>query len=76
VNVRDEDERRRADKLLSDLVKLRQDKEIFSDVLGCRGNRIPITAVAANLADPADPGLNKAIAEVRRVVQSRSVQVS
>ena len=73
VNVRDEGELRRADKLLSDLVKLRQDKEIFSDVLGYRGNRVPITAVAANLADPADPGLKKAIAKVRRVVQSRSV---
>lgn len=58
---------------MSDLVKLRQDKELFSDVLGYRGNRIPITAVAANLADPADPGLKKAIANVPRVVQSRSV---
>ncbi len=73
VNVRDEDERRRAEDLLSDLVKLRQDKEILSDVLGYRGNRIPITAVGANLADLADPGLKKAIAKVRRVVQSRSV---
>jgi hypothetical protein len=73
VNVRDEDERRGANGLLSDLVKLRQDREIFSDVLGYRGNRVPITAVAANLADPADPGLKKAIAKVRRVVQSRSV---
>ncbi len=72
VNVRDEDERRRADDLLSDLVKLRQDNEILSDVLGYRSNRIPITAVAANLANPADPGLKKAIAKVRRVVQSRS----
>jgi len=72
VNVRDEEERRRADDLLSYLAKLRQDKEIFSDVLGYRGNRIPITAVGANLADPADPSLKKAIAKVRRVVQSRS----
>ena len=72
VNVRDEEERRRADDLLSYLAKLRQDKEIFSDVLGYRGNRIPITAIAANLADPADPGLKKAVAKVRRVVQSRS----
>ncbi len=73
VNVRDEDERRRADELVSNLVKLRQDEELFSDILGYRGNRIPITAVAANLADPADPGAKKAIAKVRRVVQSRSV---
>jgi hypothetical protein len=73
VNVRGEDERRRADGLLSDLVKLRQDKELFSDVLGYRGNRVPITAIAANLDDPADPGVQKAIAKVRRVVQSSSV---
>lgn len=73
VNVRDEDERRRADVMLSDLAKLRQDKALFSDVIGYRGNRIPITAVAANLADPADPGVKKAIAKVRRVVQSSSV---
>jgi hypothetical protein len=73
VHVRDEDERRRADVLVSDLVKLRQDNELFSDVLGNRGNRVPITAVAANLADPADPGGKKATARVRRVVQSRSV---
>lgn len=73
VNVRDEDERRGADGLLSDLVKLRQDKEIFSDVLGYRGKRILITAVAGNLADPADPAVKKAIDKVRRVVQSRSV---
>jgi hypothetical protein len=73
VNVRDDDERRRADVLLSDLVELRQDKELFSDVLGYRGNRIPITAIATNLAEAADPGMKKAIAKVRRVVQSRSV---
>lgn len=73
VNVRDDDERRRADDVLSDLVKLRQDKETFSDMLGYRGNRIPITAVAANLADTVDPGLKKVIAKVRRVVQSSSL---
>jgi hypothetical protein len=72
VNVRDEHERRRADVVLSDLVKLRRDKELFSDVLGYRGNRIPITAIATNLAEPADPGVKKALAKVRRVVQSRS----
>ncbi|MGH9057467.1 MAG: hypothetical protein ACRDYY_16660 [Acidimicrobiales bacterium] len=73
VNVRGEEERRRADGLLSDLVKLRQDKELFSDILGYRGNRVPITAVAATLDDPADPGAKKAVAKVRRVVQSSSV---
>jgi hypothetical protein len=35
--------------------------------------RIPATAVAGDLADPADLGVKKAVAEVRRVVQSRSV---
>jgi hypothetical protein len=59
--------------ILSDLVKLRQDEELFSDVLGYRGNRIPITAVATNLADPVDPALKRATARVRRAVQSRSV---
>lgn len=73
VNVRDHGDSPRADELVSDLVKLRQDQKIFSEVLGYRGNRIPITAVAGNLADTADPGINLAIAKVRRVIQSRSV---
>lgn len=73
VNVRDQEDSRRADELVFDLAKLRQDQKIFSDVLGYRGNRISITAVAGNVTDPADPGTKKAIAKVRRLIQSRAV---
>lgn len=65
-------DRYRADGLLAELAKLRQDKEILSYVLGHRGTRIPITAVAGNLADAADPGVKKSIARVKRVVRSHS----
>jgi hypothetical protein len=37
VNILDEDERPTADELVSDVVKLRHDREIFSDVIGYRG---------------------------------------
>ena len=37
-----------------------------------RASRIPITAVAANLADPDDPGRKKALARVRRAIRSAS----
>jgi uridine kinase len=40
----------------------------FADILGWRGTRTPITAVAANLADPANRGSRKALARIRRSI--------
>lgn len=40
-----------------------------SYVLGWRGTRIPITAVAADLSDGRDPGTRKAVARVKGAVR-------
>ncbi|MCX7037700.1 MAG: hypothetical protein NT005_00930 [Spirochaetes bacterium] len=72
VNVRHDSERGAGEKLAADLVRLRKEEELFKDVLGFRGRRIPITIVVANLAQPADPGRRKALARVRRVFRSKT----
>jgi hypothetical protein len=71
VNVRSEIQRPDAERLLQETLRLRKDPEVFGDVLGFQGNKIPITAVAANLTDPKDPGLKKAIARVKRALVSK-----
>lgn len=70
VNVRDESERAGAERLVDELQGLRKSDELFADVLGVHGTRTPITAVAADLEDPKDKGLRKAIARVRRAVRA------
>lgn len=72
VNVCDDGQRDRAAALLADLARLRKDRQVFDDVLGWRGTRAPITAVAADLSDERDPGTRKAVARVRRAVQRAS----
>jgi hypothetical protein len=69
VNVRGEEERAGAQRLLEDLVRLRKDAAVFDDVLGWRGHRIPITAVAADLSDPTDAGLKKALLRIGRALR-------
>jgi hypothetical protein len=71
VNVRSPSERERAEPLLADITRLRKDEEVYRDVIGFRGNRLPITAVLADLADPRDPGLKKAVARVKRAIRQR-----
>jgi hypothetical protein len=72
VNVPDPDPacRDRAQALLAELKRLRTDRQAFDDVLGWRGRRTPITAVAANLSDPKDPGTRKAVARANRAIRS------
>ena len=72
VNSRHGGNRRAAEALVADVVRLRKDEELAADILGTRGNRIPVTAVVADLADPDDPGRKKAIARARRAIRSRS----
>jgi hypothetical protein len=72
VNSRHGGNRRAAEALVADVVRLRKDKELAADILGTRGNRIPVTAVVTDLADPNDPGRKKAIARTRRAIRSRS----
>ncbi|MDA8038628.1 MAG: hypothetical protein M0Z69_05605 [Actinomycetota bacterium] len=72
VNFRHGANRQAAEALVADVVRLRKDKELAADILGIRGNRIPVTAVVADLADPKDPGRKKAIARTQRTIRSRS----
>lgn len=72
VNSRHGGNRRAAEALVADVVRLRKDKELAADILGIRGNRLSVTAVVADLADPNDPGRKKAIARTRRAIRSRS----
>ena len=71
-NVRRATEREAAERLVADVVRLREDGALFKDIIGLRGSRTPITAVVANLADPDDPGRKKALARVRRALRSSS----
>ena len=72
VNLRDEGERKRGEQLVADLARLRKDESLFSDILGFRGSKIPVTAVAGNLSDARDVGRKKAIARARRAFRARS----
>lgn len=71
INVRADAQRAGADRFLAELVRLRKDAAVFSDVLGAHGSRTPITAVIADLAAASDPGLKKAMARVRRLLKDR-----
>lgn len=70
VNIRNEGERKRAEQLIADVVRLRKDEALFKDILGVRGTKIPVTAVVANLTNPGDPGRKKALARVRRALRT------
>ncbi len=70
VNVRSDEEETRARAVVEGVDRLRTDEAVFRDVLGPLGSRVPVTAVAANLADPKDRGLKKAIARVKRTVRN------
>lgn len=72
VNALHDGQRQAAEQLVADIVRLRKDNDLLADILGPRGSRIPITAVAANMADPDDPGRKKALARVRRAIRSAS----
>jgi len=72
VNIRDDTERDTGVALLTEVARLRNDREIFTDVMGPRGNRVPITAVVANLTQPSDPGTKKALRRFRRVITANS----
>ncbi len=68
VDVREERERDSAERLVSDVARLRADEELFRDILSRRGRRV--SAVVANVGERGDPGLKEALARVRRAVRS------
>jgi hypothetical protein len=70
ANARDDDQQQRCDALIQEVARLRKDAEVFKDVLGLRGSKLPVTAIVARLAEPKDPGLKKAVARVRRTIRS------
>jgi hypothetical protein len=70
VNIRDHTEEDKGEALLAEVARLRKDDAVFTDVMGPRGNRVPITAVVANLTQPTDPGTKKALARIRRVIRT------
>ena len=69
VNIRNEAARRTGEQLIGDLGRLRKDSVLFDDILGRRGSKIPITAVVANLGQPKDLGLKKAVARTARTIR-------
>jgi hypothetical protein len=70
VNVRCDDDLGGAARVLDDLGRLRRDRALFDDVVGWRGSRVAITAVMADLSNPADPGTRKVLARLRRTVRA------
>jgi hypothetical protein len=70
VNVRDDDGRSRGDRFLKEVARIRQDPDVFKDVVGRGGHRVPVTAVVADLSKAKDMGLKKAVARVRRAIRA------
>lgn len=72
VNVRGDLEREHGNALLADVVRMREDSEVFADLRADGITKARITAVVADLSDPTDPGTKKAVAKVRRTIRSLS----
>lgn len=73
VNVRSDADRGSGEALVEDVARLRKDDAVFRDVIGIRGHRIPVTAVVADLSDPKDAGLKKAVARAKRATKRTSM---
>ena len=71
MNVRSDTDHRAAESVVAEVERLRKDAEAYRDVVGLRGNKLPVTAVVADLANPKDPGLKKAVARVKRARKQR-----
>lgn len=71
ANVRSQTEFHDAVRLITEITALRQNRELFDEILSYRGTRVPITAVPANLADPRDQGRRKAMARAQRAPAQR-----
>jgi len=71
ANIRDESEQPAAVAFLEEVAQLRNDATVFADVMGYPRSKLPITAVAADLSNPKDAGLKKALARVKRATRQR-----
>lgn len=72
INVRSPAERARGEAMLPDLARLRGDREVFDDVIGWRGNRLPITVGVADLADPKDKETKRLLNRIKRAFARRA----
>ncbi|MBU2500076.1 hypothetical protein KJ682_01975 [bacterium] len=70
ANIHGGSERSVGERLVEDVKRLRSDVEVFRDVFGHSGSRVPITALVADLSDPGHPGLRKTLARIKRTVRS------
>jgi hypothetical protein len=70
-NVQGDAERRRAESLVKEVKRLRTDEAVSQDVIGPLGNRVPITVLIADLSDPRDPGLKKALTRIKRSLRTQ-----
>ncbi len=70
VNVHGEVERSHGERFIGEVKRLRGDEAVFRDILHPLGSKIPITAVAADLSDPRDPGLRRALTRIKRDLKS------
>lgn len=70
ASARDEEELGRCEELIRDVFRLRGDDAVFHDIRHIGMHRTPVTAVAARLDDPKDPGLKKALLRVKRAVRN------
>ncbi len=70
INVRTEGERRRAETMVPELRRIRNDKEVYDNLLGWRGKRLPITIRIADLAAPGDKGLKDILKRIGRAFKT------
>ncbi len=70
VNIRGDAERKAAERLLAEVMRLRRDEAVFKDVFSWRGSRSPITAVTAQLSERRDAGTRQALARIRRTIRT------
>jgi molybdopterin-guanine dinucleotide biosynthesis protein len=70
INIRGQAERAAGEALLAEVARLRSDRAVFDDVASGGVSRVPITAVVADLTDPRDPGMKKALTRIRRAVRA------
>lgn len=72
VSARSNADRTAAATLVAEVARLRKDNDVYRDVFGIRGRKLPVTAVVADLSNSKDPGLKKAVARVKRATKRRS----
>jgi hypothetical protein len=69
VNARSGDDHERADALVEEVARIRKDAAVFRDVLHLSGNKLPVTAVVADVTKEKDAGMKKAVARLKRAIK-------